>query len=125
MNADLFNGLSLAYIGDAVYELHIRKSIMELGYSKVDTLHKKVVSFTNGNYQALVIRDLLANNLLNEQEISAYKHGRNSHINTKRKNMDLAVYLDATGFEALLGYLYLKEDLERLNFLLDYSLKLK
>ena len=102
MDANLLNGLSLAYIGDAVYDLH-----------------KNVVKFTSGKAQAEFIHYFLENNLLFEDEISIFKRGRNSHVHTSRKNLDIQLYLDATGFEALIGYLYLCEKSERLNKLLE------
>src|SRR5574344_241300 len=120
MNANSLNGLSLAYIGDAVYELHIRKYVLSQGLGKVNDLHKKVVKYTCGNAQASAIHFYLANNILSEEEISIFKRGRNSHVHTSRKNMELQDYLDATGFEALIGYLYLQENNARIKELIDY-----
>ena len=119
------NGLSLAYIGDAVYELYIRKYILSLGYQKVNALHNYVISFTNGISQAEIIHYFMENNILSDDEIAAYKKGRNSHINTSRKNMKLSDYLDATGFEALIGYLYLQNKIERLESLINLAIDLK
>ena len=119
MDANLYNGLSLAYIGDAVYEIYVRKHVLSLGVTKVNNLHKKVVEFTSGEAQAKIIKNFISNNVLSEQEISIYKRGRNSHVNSNRKNIDLANYLDATGFEALIGYLYLSEKIDRLEELMN------
>ena len=123
MNPMQLNGLSLAYIGDAVYELYIRDYVIKLGYTQVKDLHKMVVKFTSGNSQADLIHYLLENNLLSEEELSIFKRGRNSHVHTSRKNMELKDYLDATGFEALIGYLYLNNNKERLEEIIDLSLK--
>lgn len=122
MDANLYNGLSLAYIGDAVFELYVRKHALAMGVTKVNNLHKKVVEYTRGEAQAKIIRDFISNNVLSEEEISIYKRGRNSHINSNRKNIDLANYLDATGFEALIGYLYLKGNIDRLEELINLIL---
>ena len=122
MDANLYNGLSLAYIGDAVFELYVRKHALAMGTTKVNNLHKKVVEYTRGEAQAKIIRDFISNNVLSEEEISIYKRGRNSHINSNRKNIDLANYLDATGFEALIGYLYLSEKIDRLEELINLTL---
>lgn len=119
MDANLLNGLSLAYIGDAIYELRVREYILNKGYGKVNDLHKNVVKFTSGKAQAEFIHYFLENNLLFEDEISIFKRGRNSHVHTSRKNLDIQLYLDATGFEALIGYLYLCKKSERLNELLE------
>ncbi len=124
MDANLYNGLSLAYIGDAIYELYVRKYALSLGLSKVNDLHKKVTCYTNAVAQANTIHYYLEQNILTEAELSIFKRGRNSHIHTKRKNVDLTSYLDATGFEALLGYLFLKQDIKRLEELIDISLKM-
>lgn len=122
MQPDLLNGLSLAYIGDAIYELMIREYIISSGVSKVNNLHKKVIKFTSGTAQAQIIHYFLANNILNENELSIFKRGRNSHIKSSRKNINIADYLDATGFEALIGYLYLTKSNDRLNELINLSI---
>ena len=115
MDANLYNGLTLAYIGDAIYEVYVRKYALSLGLTKVNNLHKKVIEFTKGEAQAKVIRELIASGALTDEEIAIYKRGRNSHINSNRKNIDLANYLDGTGFEALIGYLYLTDNITRLE----------
>lgn len=111
------NGLSLAYIGDAVYELMIRNHFLSLGYMKVNELHKKTVLYTSGSAQASAIHYLLAQNMLDNEEIGIFKRGRNSHVHTSRKNINLQEYLDATGFEALIGFLYLTKRAQRLEYL--------
>ncbi len=121
MNPSLYSGLSLAYIGDAIYELKVRESLLEKGLTKVNDLHKKAINYTKGESQAKVIRKLIDGNILTEEEISIYKRGRNSHVKLTRKNISLADYLDATGFEALLGYLYLSEQIQRLNEIIKLS----
>lgn len=122
MDANLYNGMSLAYIGDAVYEIYVRQYALSIGLTKVNNLHKKVVEFTSGEAQAKIIKGFLNDNILTEEEISIYKRGRNSHVNSNRKNIDLANYLDATGFEALIGYLYLSGKIDRLEELLKLIL---
>lgn len=124
MLPDLLNGLSLAYIGDAIYELMIREYIINQGVSKVNNLHKKVIKYTSGNSQAIIIHYFLENNILTEEELLIYKRGRNSHIKSARKNIDLSSYLDATGFEALIGYLYLKKATDRLDELINLAIEL-
>lgn len=116
------NGLTLAYMGDAVYELHIRDYIVSKGYSKVNDLHKRVIKFTSGNAQAAIMHYLLEKELLTEEEQNIFKRGRNSHVHTARKNMNLQDYLDATGFEALIGYLYLSGNMDRVNEIIKIAI---
>ena len=123
MDAKILNGLSLAYIGDSVYEIHIREFILKMGYNKVKDLHKHAVNYTSGEAQADIIHNMLNENILTEEEIGVFKRGRNSHVNSVRKNLKLADYLDATGFEALIGYLYLEKRTKRLEELIDYAIK--
>ena len=125
MNANSYNGLSLAYIGDAIFELYIRKYVLSLGYTKVNDLHKQVIKYTSGEGQSYFIHKFLELNILNEDEISIFKRGRNSHVNSSRKNLELKDYLDATGFEALMGYLYLDKKIDRLEELIDLCIRLR
>ena len=123
MDYKQLNGLTLAYMGDAVYEIYIRSYVISLGYSKVNDLHKRVIKFTSGNAQASLMHYLLEIEFLTEEEINIFKRGRNSHVHTVRKNMNIQDYLDATGFEALIGYLYLQENIERKKEIVDLAVK--
>lgn len=123
-NPNLYSGLSLAYIGDAVYELKIREIVLQSGLTRVDDLHKKVVCYTKGEQQAKCIRELIQANFLTEEEIGIYKRGRNSHVNLTRKNIKRADYLDATGFESLIGYLYLNGESLRIDAIIALSIKM-
>ena len=125
MTANSYNGLSLAYIGDAIFELYIRKYVLSLGYTKVNDLHKQVIKYTSGEGQSYFIHKFLELNILNDYEIMIFKRGRNSHVNSSRKNLELKDYLDATGFEALMGYLYLDEKMERLEELINLCIRLR
>lgn len=118
MEANLMNGLSLAYIGDAYFELKIRQYLLEKNITKVNELHKYAIKYTSGEAQASFMDYFFSNNILTEQEIEIYKKGRNS-TNSHRKNLSMAQYQKATGFEALIGYLYEENDLERLDVLIN------
>ena len=124
MDYNQLNGLSLAYLGDAVFELIIREYLLNRGYSKVNTLNKKCVEFTSGKAQADFIYFLINGKILNNDELSIYKRGRNSHIGSFRKNIDVETYLAATGFEALIGFLYLR-DKDRLNEIIKLIIERK
>ncbi len=119
MDVNLLNGLSLAYVGDAYYELLIRQHFVDMGMMKVKDLHKHVIKYTSGLAQSNFIHYFLENSILNEEELNIFKRGRNSHVHTSRKNLDLKDYLDATGFEALFGYLYLNQSFDRINELME------
>ena len=124
MDANLLNGLSLAYIGDAYYELLIRNHFINEGYMKVNDLHKHVINYTSGLAQSKFIHYFLENNILSDEEIKIFKRGRNSHVHTSRKNLELKDYLDATGFEALFGYLFLNNNFKRIDELMELIYKL-
>lgn len=123
MDAKLYNGLTLAYIGDGAYELYIRNHLLHLGYTKVNDLHKHAIKYTSGEAQASVIRYLKKINLLTDEEMQYYKRGRNSNVLKVRKNIDRIDYLEGTGFEALIGYLYLSNQIERMNQIFDEAIK--
>ncbi|MBR2620505.1 MAG: ribonuclease III [Firmicutes bacterium] len=116
INPDIkqINTTALAYMGDAVYEVYIRKHVMETGHVHVDRLHAMAVPFVKAEGQASAIKYLM-DNLLTEEEQALTKRARNHKIATKAKNATPMDYKWATAFEALIGYLYLKGDTERLD----------
>ncbi len=103
------NGLSLAYLGDAYFELEVRKYLLNLGITKINSLHKEKVKFASNVSQAKIMEYLLASDVLNTDEIDAYKKGRNA-AHFSRKNLDMVTYQQATGFESLIGYLSLNDE---------------
>ena len=111
------NALTLAYIGDAVFELEVRKHMMLTGSQKVEKLHKHVTAFVNAKSQSDLIKILEPQ--LTETENLVYHRGRNSKTVTAAKHQTITDYRRATGFEAVFGYLYLKGDRARLEELLD------
>lgn len=115
-----YSPLSLAYIGDAVYELAIRSLIMNRGSVQVNKMHKKAASLVKAEAQAGFYR--LLEPELTEEEVSAFKRGRNAKSVTMAKNATMLDYRMATGFEALIGYLYMTERYERLAELLGIGL---
>ena len=115
LKSNSYNGLTLAYIGDAVYELYIRNFVISLGLTKVNDLHNKVVSYTSAKAQQVFMEGLLKRELLNDYELNLYKRGRNQHPSTTRHNVNLSTYLEATGFEALIGGLYVDNNIDRVE----------
>lgn len=107
------NPLNLAYMGDAVYEIYIRKYLLLNYNGKVNEVNKKCVKFVKATAQSRVVNSIMEELTLDEVRI--VKKGRNASPKTVPKNTDLIDYKMATGFEALLGYLYLTGDRERLE----------
>lgn len=112
----MYSPLTLAYIGDAAYELVIRSIVVKTANCQPQKLHQKVTSRVSAKAQAKMIEELQP--LLTEQEAAIYKRGRNSKPYTKAKNASMTEYLEATGFEAVMGYLYLTGDFDRMNELI-------
>ena len=120
----LYNGESLAYLGDAIYELRIREYLLGTGYQDVNKLHRIAVKYTSGEAQAKIIDYLIKNELLTEEEITYFKRGRNSNHSKNRRSISVISYKKATGFEAMIGYLYLSNQKERLDEILQLILKI-
>lgn len=121
--AKLLNGLALAYMGDAVFEVAIRDYLLGTGKTKPNQLHQTATRYVSAKAQAAMIAEMLEVDLLTEEETSYYKRGRNSKINTKAKNTDIQTYLHSTGFEALMGFLYLTKQQERLDTLIEWCIE--
>ena len=107
-----FSPLTLAYIGDAVYEIVIRTIIVEKGNAPVNKLHHKASSLVKAVAQKEAMEKILP--LLTEEEEAVYKRGRNAKSYTSAKNASVIDYRIATGFEALMGFLYLMGRNERM-----------
>lgn len=121
-NYELLNGADLAYIGDAYFELRIRLHLIDKGITKTKDLNKHALNYVSAKGQSKIMKDILP--ILSETETNIYKRGRNSVSGFHRKNVLLSDYQAATGFEALLGYLYLQGNNARLDELIDYSKKI-
>lgn len=107
-----YSPLTLAYIGDGVYELIIRTILVKKGNCPVNRLHKKASSLVKAAAQSAIIEKIEEE--LTQEEHDIYRRGRNAHSPTMAKHATMADYRRATGFEALMGYLYLKEDYGRM-----------
>jgi len=117
------NPLQLALIGDAVYEIYIRNYIISENIElSVHKIHVKAIKYVKAKSQSDIVK-ALGNDLLEEEEY-IYKRGRNSKSGTIPKNADVIDYKNATGFEALVGYLYLTGQKERLTFILKKSIEI-
>ena len=107
-----YSPLVLAYIGDAVYELLIRTKVINHGSMQVNKMHKKSASLVKAETQANIIKAIQDD--LTEEELAVYKRGRNANSATMAKHATMSDYRRATGFEALMGYLYLTGRTERI-----------
>lgn len=107
-----YSPLTLAYIGDAIFELVVRTVLVERKNTQAEKLHKAATKIVKAETQALMIEALKQE--LTEEELAVFKRGRNAKAVTRAKNASMSEYRRATGFEALMGYLYLKGDMERM-----------
>lgn len=115
--------LVLAYLGDTVYESYIREHLIRQNINrKVNDLHKSAIQYSKAKAQATIIHEL--QDELTEEEMRIFKRGRNQKPHTSPKNADIIDYKCATGFEALIGYLYLSEDRERLEYIVQKSIEI-
>lgn len=120
----MLNPLVLAFIGDAIYEVFIRTYLVDKNRElSVHKLHIEAISFVKAHAQSDFMKFL--EDKLTEDELIIFKRGRNSKSGTVPKNADLQEYRIATGFESLLGFLYLTEQIERLNYFLNMIVCLK
>jgi len=121
VDAGTYSPLVLAYIGDAVYELLIRTRVVNRGSMQVNKMHKISAGLVKAKTQADLIKVLQEE--LTPQEQAIYKRGRNARSASTAKNATMIDYRMATGFEALIGYLYLNEEYERLLTLVHDGLE--
>lgn len=118
MNTKDKNVLTLAYIGDAIYEVYVRKFLIDKGLTKVDSLQKKAVEYVSAKAQAKILTTLMDNNFFNDIELEVIFRARN-HKSRMPKNTDIITYKHATSLEAVIGYLYLDNQETRLNNLME------
>ena len=116
-----YSPLTLAYIGDAIYELIIRTMVISKGDRQVGKLHKESSELVKASTQAEISKSL--KDSLTEEEERVFKRGRNSKSFTTAKNASMSDYRTATGFEALMGYLYLSHQSDRMLELINTGLK--
>ncbi|NLP33936.1 MAG: ribonuclease III [Clostridiales bacterium] len=107
-----FSPLTLAYIGDTVYDLIIKTSVVEQGNAPVNKLHKQVTKYVKATAQAEHYHKI--EEMLTDEEMAIYKRGRNAKSYTSAKNAGIVEYRTATGVEALIGYLFLTDQTDRL-----------
>ena len=115
-----YSPLTLAYVGDCIYDLVIKSLVINEGNKQVNKLHQETSKLVQASAQSLMMRTMQEH--LTEEEHAVYKRGRNAKSVSPAKNQSITDYRRATGFEALLGYLYLKKDYKRLLELVKIGL---
>lgn len=115
-----YSPLTLAYIGDSIYDLIIRTMLVERGNAQVNRLHQNASKMVKASAQKDILHVIMDE--LTEEELGFYKRGRNAKSVTVAKNASMSDYRIATGFEALMGYLYMTEQMERIFELLRFGL---
>ncbi|NLC66216.1 MAG: Mini-ribonuclease 3 [Clostridium sp.] len=117
------NPLTLAFIGDGVFELYVRERVVLLNKDlKPNDLHKNAINYVKASRQSFIIEKL--EDSLTEEEIYIYKRGRNMKSNTVPKNANMLDYRRSSGYEALVGYLYLIGSIKRLDEIIMMSLEI-
>lgn len=116
-----YSPLTLAYIGDGIYDLIIRTMIVDEANSRMNKIHEKASDLVKAQTQAAMMLSLL--DILTEEEEAIYKRGRNAKAVTRAKNASMSDYRTATGFEALMGYLYLTGQSDRMMKLIKNGLE--
>lgn len=114
------NTTALAYLGDAVYEVAVRKFIMETGQHNADQLHRIAIRFVRAEGQALAMKALMQE--LSQEEQILVRRARNRKITSKPRHTHPVTYKLATAFEAFVGYLYLAGEEERLSWFIDRAI---
>ena len=120
VDVNSYSPLTLAYIGDSIYDLIIKSLVINQGNRQVNKLHKETSMYVQASTQSLMMRAMQEE--LTEEEHAVYKRGRNAKSVSPAKNQSITVYRRATGFEALLGYLYLKKEWKRMLDLVKIGL---
>ena len=114
------NVLALAYVGDSIYEIYIRKYLFLKGIEKVNILQKEATHYVSAKGQAKYLRELISNNFLTEEELKLVSRARNHKSHASPKNTDVGTYHDATGLESLIGYLFLSEQEKRVEEIMQF-----
>ncbi len=121
-DAKMLPPLVLAYIVDSVFELFIREKLVSSGIRNVHKLHVNAITYVRAKSQSFMVHELADILTPDEQEI--VRRGRNANTHTHPKNADISDYRYATGFESLIGYLYLTNQTERMSHILERSFEL-
>lgn len=124
MNIKEINPIVLAYLGDSVYEVKIRKYLIEKNIGKVNDLQNESKKYVSAVNQAKFLEILTEKNMFSDEEIDIIKRARNTKVNSHPKHTDILTYKHATALEALIGYLYMQNNYDRIAEILKYILEI-
>lgn len=122
IDVEMLNGSNLSYIGDGYYELMIRKYLLNKGITNSKKIHQEATKYVSSHAHSLIVDELYDEFTL--QEVEVFKRGRNQKNQSRRKNIDLAEHAKSSGFEAVIGYLYLKKEYSRLDYLINKAINI-
>lgn len=122
-SGNCLNVLALAYLGDSIYEIYIRKYLLEKGFVKVKELQEEAIKYVSAKAQSNYLSEMLEINFFTEDEITIIKRARNHKSHKAPKGTSIITYKNATGLEAIIGYLYLENNNKRINEIMNYILK--
>jgi len=123
MNLMEVNVLVLAYMGDTIYENYVREYLINKGIGNVNDLQTESLAYVSAKSQAKYINDMINNDFLSESELDIVKRARNYKTTSHPKSCDIITYKYATGLEALIGYLYLDKNKERIDEIMNFILR--
>lgn len=118
------NALALAYMGDAVYEQAVREHLLRSGRVRPNVLHQKATRYVSAKAQAAILQVMLQDSFLTETEQAVMRRGRNAKSGSVPKNTDVQTYKNSSGFEAVLGYLYLINEQERVRLFIERAIEI-
>ncbi len=118
------NALALAYMGDAVLEQKVREHLLRSGRVKPNTLHREATNYVSAKAQSLIVHRMMDEGYLTEEELAVFRRGRNAKSGSVPKNTDVQTYRNSSGFEAVLGSLYLLNELERVYEIIAYAIQI-
>lgn len=118
------NSLALAYLGDSIYEVYIRLHLLDKNIVKVNELQKEAIKYVSAKSQALFLKVMLDSNYFSKEEVDIIYRARN-HKSHKSKSTDIITYKYSTGLEALIGYLYLNDNIKRIKQIMEFIVNYK
>ncbi len=116
------NVLVLAYLGDTIYENYVRRYLIDKGIANVNDLQSESIKYVSAKNQSNYIKEMIDKKFFSEEELDIIKRARNYKTTSHPKNCDIVTYKYATGLEALIGYLELEDNKERINSIMNYIL---
>ncbi|MCL2559621.1 MAG: ribonuclease III [Turicibacter sp.] len=125
MKIEEMNASMLAFVGDSYYDLKVRERLIRSGVNKSNRFHKLAVFYVSANAQSKILHQLINEEFLQDDELDVVRRGRNAKSKSIPKNTDMIVYRQSTAFEALIGYLYLKGDTQRLDEVVERSFEIR